>query len=703
MPDASAISLSTPLAKIPGVGPKTAQDLKTLGLTNLGRFVAHLPMRHEFQAAETTINELVAGQVVSARGEVTATRASQKGKRAKFEAVFMDDTGRIELTWFNMPFIRERVKPGMRFRVRGKLTRYGPSLQIVNPHLEAIEGDAEPAARSERLRPVYPANEFVSSARIERAMQAVLDRALPLIEDHLPEAFRKEREFPSLAEAYRMQHRPANEDEVKASRRRLAYDEFLLLQLGVQMKRAHLRSTLKAPALRHSPQIDAHIRARFPFTLTAGQEEAVADLVRDLTSGTPTNRLIQGDVGSGKTLVALFAMLLAVANKHQALLLAPTEILAEQHFASLSRVLAGSSVRLSLLTGATPKGERSTMLAHLADGSIDMIVGTHALLSEGVTFKNLAVAVIDEQHRFGVSQRAVLRERGTGPGAESQNSTPHVIVMTATPIPRSLGLTLFGDLDISTIRGLPPGRRAVRTLLADYPARDAVYAKVRERVAQGEQAYVVAPTIEDHDDQSLKGIESLAEELGNGALRGLSIGVMHGRLPKAARESVMDRFRKGEVSVLVATTVIEVGVDVANATMMVIEQADRFGLAQLHQLRGRVGRGAKESVCYLVATPAGETGEARLKVMETVADGFTLAEKDLEIRGPGEVFGTKQSGAPAFKVASLISDLDLLRMAQRDARTWVAASPSLAGDDNSVILRRVKKTHGEWLGLADVG
>lgn len=705
MPEGPDITLLTPLAKIKGIGPKTAQDLKTLGLTNLGRLIAHLPMRHEFQAAESSINQLVPGQIVSARGEITATRVGPGGKRSKsrFEAVLMDDSGRVELTWFNQPFIQDRVKPGMRFRVRGKLTRYGPSLQIVNPSLESLDGDKELAVRDERLRPVYPANEFVASWRIEKAMQAVLDRALPLIEDHLTEAFRRERGMPCLSEAYRMQHRPSGDEDVRTSRRRLAYDEFLLLQLGVQMKRAHLRRTLKAPSLRYTPQIDAHIRARFPFTLTPGQEEAVKDLVRDLTSGTPTNRLIQGDVGSGKTLVALYAMLLAVAGKHQAMLMAPTEILAEQHFASISRILDGSSVRVALLTGATPKSERADTLAALLDGSLDIIIGTHALLSEGVRFKSLAVAVIDEQHRFGVSQRATLRERGTGADAAKEPTTPHVVVMTATPIPRSLGLTLFGDLDISTIRGLPPGRKPIKTVLADFQTRDDVYARVRKRIQKGEQAYVIAPAIEDDDSGTLRGVTALAEELERRQLLGLRVGLMHGQLKHEERERVMDQFRGRELDVLVATTVIEVGVDVPNATVMIVEQAERFGLAQLHQLRGRVGRGPVESVCYLISTPVTEESTQRLKVMETESDGFALAEKDLELRGPGEVFGTRQSGLPPFRVANLATDLELLRLAQRDAMDLISASPTLSTPGEALLLRRVRKTHGESLGLADVG
>ncbi len=733
---ATTLALTTPLDRV--LSPKLTRDLKTLGLTNVGRLVAYLPMRHEFQAAEARIADLVADQIVSARGLVTATRvAGGRGGRgrSRFQAVVTDESGRLDVTWFNGSYLQDRIRPGVRVRLQGKLTRYGPLLELANPRVEVLpETGDEPSPREERLRPVYPASEIINSARIEKAVDRVLDAALPQIEDHLPEAFRGERGLVELREAYRMMHRPASMDEVGAARRRLAYDELLLLQLGVHMKRAHLRRALKAPPLRFSAEIDRHIRERLTLTLTPGQESAVKDLAQDLTRPTPTNRLIQGDVGSGKTLVALYAMLLAVADKHQAMLMAPTELLAEQHFASITRTLDGSRVRVELLTGSTPDAERTRILSALARGTVDLLVGTHALLGEGVAFKNLAVAVIDEQHRFGVSQRAVLRERGTGAAGAGDTATPHVVVMTATPIPRSLALTLFGDLDISVIQGLPPGRRAIVTHSWSMQRRADAYARVRERLERGEQAYIVAPAIGDEgyegqlppqrhrgtetreperasEETSRRGspgvpvrdVLGLHKELERGALKGLRLAVLHGQLKRVEREAIMARFRAGEIQALVATTVIEVGVDVPNASAMVVEQADRFGLAQLHQLRGRVGRGAQDSECFLLADPVTEEGAARLRVMETTTDGFALAEADLSIRGPGEVFGTRQSGLPPFKVADLAKDLDLLALARRDAAAWIDRSPTLGSKDEAVLLRRVRKTHGEALGLADVG
>jgi ATP-dependent DNA helicase RecG len=582
-------------------------------------------------------------------------------------------------------------------------------VQIVNPrHMVLDPEQDEPGLRQARVRPVYPASEQIKSWQIEKIMGAVLPGALPLIEDHLTAEYRAARSLPVLADAYRMMHQPKGEDEVLAGRRRLAYDEFLLLQLGVHMKRVHLRDTMRAPALAWSEAIDREIRARFPFTLTAAQDKVIAELKADLSKPTPTNRLIQGDVGSGKTIVALYAMLMAVASGKQAALMAPTELLAEQHHANISRILKGSGIRVELLTGAMDALERERIVAGLADGRVHLAIGTHALITESVRFKDLAVAIIDEQHRFGVHQRAELRAKGTGTGFMAV--TPHVVVMTATPIPRTMAITLFGDLDTSIIEGLPPGRKPVKTKVVSAEKRAEVYAALLKRLEKGERAYVVVPTIGDeesgatsYEDGELLSVRSVVRELEAGPLKGKRIAALHGRLRRQTRDAVMERFRAGLIDVLVATTVIEVGVDVAEATAMIVEHADRFGLAQLHQLRGRVGRGSKESVCYLIGDATTEGAIARLQVMEKSNDGFVLAEKDFEIRGPGELFGTKQSGLPPFKVADLIRDRELLGMARRDAAEWVARSPLLGQPEEALVKRRLLKAYGESLGLVDVG
>ena len=710
VPMADGPTLLTPLAELPGITPALARSLETLNLRVLGQLIAHLPLRHERIEALAPIADLVPEQLGTAEGEVTATRLAGQFRKQRFEAVLMDGTGRLDLVWFNAPYLRNAIKPGTRLRVEGKPRRYGPGLQIANPKhtVLAPSDDDRPSddaptndqpAGDATFRAIYPASEAVPSRKIARAIQTVLDRALPLIDDHLPADYRASRALPSLADAYRMIHRPGDEDEAAAARRRLAFDELLILQLGVHMKRAQLRRARTAPALAHSADIDHHIRARFPFTLTRAQDAVLTEIVADLTTTTPTNRLIQGDVGSGKTVIALYAMLMAVASGHQAALMAPTEILAEQHFASIARALEGSRVRVELLTGATPQADRDSILARLAAGDIDLLIGTHSLITDRVRYHSLAVAIIDEQHRFGVQQRAAMRA-----STENDRATPHVLVMTATPIPRSLALTLFGDLDLSVIDQLPPGRTPIATRVVDRQQRDEVFAWIRERLAGGEQAYIVVPAVDTQaGDSDLADVRSTVAELEAGPLKGLRVAGMHGRLKRDTREHIMHRFRAGLIDCLVATTVIEVGVDVPNATIMAIDNAERFGLAQLHQLRGRVGRGDKPSACILLADPTTDDAQARLDAIASTTDGFKLAEQDFALRGFGEIFGSRQSGLPPFKVADLMRDIDLLTLARRDAAEWIDRSPDLDAPDEHLLRTRMMKHIGPALGLADVG
>ncbi|MEZ6241871.1 MAG: ATP-dependent DNA helicase RecG [Phycisphaerales bacterium] len=702
---AGAVELTTPLARVEGVASVLAADLRALGLTNVGRLIAHLPMRHEREEAEAPIAELAAGAVVSTRGEITATRVAGYGRKRRFEAVLHDGVERLELIWFNAPYMQDKLRPGDRVWVQGKARALRGGLQLANPKWELLDDEKpEPGARESRLRPVYPASERVNSRQIEALIQRVLPRALELIEDHLDGEYRRARELPELRAAYRMLHAPEDESEVEEARRRLIYDELLLLQLGVAMKRAQLRQTLRAPALRADAEVDARIRARFPFTLTPGQEKVVGEIAKDLSSDTPTNRLIQGDVGSGKTLVALYAMLMAVASGKQAALMAPTEILAEQHAESIRELLRGSEVRVAMLTGALPERDRASIHERLASGEIDILVGTHALLTERVRFNDLAVAIIDEQHRFGVHQRASLRAKATV-GEAGEAVTPHVLVMTATPIPRTLAITEFGDLDVSTIPDLPPGRSPIETRVVTGEDRAKVYEYVRTRLERGEQAYVVAPAIDAGETVGgvVRDVRALTKELEEGPLQGLRVAALHGRLKRETRERIMGRFREGLIDALVATTVIEVGVDVANASVMVVEHAERFGLAQLHQLRGRVGRGKTASLCVLIGETTTPEAQRRLEVMAHTSSGFELAERDLEIRGPGEMFGARQSGVAPFKIADPRRDRELLEQARRDARAWIEASPGLEREGEALIRRRLLHSHGEALGLGDVG
>ncbi|MHC5028483.1 MAG: ATP-dependent DNA helicase RecG [Planctomycetota bacterium] len=709
----SPINLQTPIDALPGIGRRRAAAFRHLGIRGTADLLRHLPSRYERDLGEMTISDLhglverggEAGANASVTGEVAALRTA-RGRTMRMEATLEDATGTVRLTWFNARWLQGKLHPGMHIRVSGKVTRFGEYVQMVNPRwalvsaeepdpLAAVTADAG-AEQGPRARPIYPASEELTSRTIEMAVDAMLEPVLARLEDHLPEQLRAERGMPSLPEAYRMVHRPRDEADAAAGRERLAYDELLLLQLGVMMKRRHRREALRAPALRWTTAIDEHITSLFPFDLTNAQRRVVEEIAGDLQNDVPMNRLLQGDVGAGKTAVALYAMLMAVSDGHQAAILAPTSILAEQHAASIAGYLEGGQATIELLTGATKAAARRDILARLAAGEVDLIVGTHALLSEGVEFKNLALAVIDEQHRFGVHQRATVRDK------QADTRHPHVLVMTATPIPRTLSLTIFGDLDVSVIDELPPGRTPIDTRLVDQGRRDEVYEWIAERVATGQQAYVVVPVV-DESSLGLADVQGHLEMLGSGPLRTARVAGMHGRLPRDEREVTMNAFRAGEIDVLVATTVIEVGVDVPNASLMVIEHAERFGLAQLHQLRGRIGRGAGKSVCLLLGDPTTDEASARLAAIRDSTDGFVIAEKDLEIRGPGELFGARQSGLAPFRVAVLPRDLELLNLARADAEAWIARSPVLGGEDEALLRRRLLKAHGEALGLGDVG
>ena len=697
------LQLTTNIADIPGVGPRHAEGFRRLKIRCLADLILHLPQRYEHELAELSITAAAehlaapgGGEVnIALRGEITAVRSVPVG-RPRVVATLEDDTGAVRLIWFNVPWLRTKLHPGLAVRVSGRAKRLDDQLQMVNPRWQAIDPEQPPDPRPQRLRPIYPASEEIPSWRIEQAVEAGLDAALTRLEDHLPADYRADRALPTLADAYRMLHRPQTDDDPPAGRRRLAFDELLLLQLGVMLKRRHRRETLKAVALKHNDAIDAHITARFPFELTAAQVAVIDEIAADLTSTTPANRLLQGDVGAGKTVVAVYGLLMAVASGHQGALMAPTELLAEQHCDSIRSMLEGARGRIELLSGSLTPAERRGTLERLERGDIDILIGTHALLTETVRFKSLAFVVIDEQHRFGVHQRAALRTKSNDP-----STVPHILVMTATPIPRTLSLTVFGDLDISTIRGLLPGRKPIVTRVVPQAKAEEVYPYVAGRLDDSEQAYIVVPVI-DESETGLKDVHSHLEALERGYLRRHRLAALHGRLEQAERAAIMRRFRAGEIDALVTTTVIEVGVDVPNASIMVIEHAERFGLAQLHQLRGRIGRATRRSLCVMLADPATRESQARLEAIADTTDGFAIAEKDLEIRGPGELFGARQSGLAPFRVADLPRDLELLRLARRDAQAWIEANPTLAGDRDRLLRQRLLKAHGKALGLGDV-
>jgi ATP-dependent DNA helicase RecG len=697
------ITANFPLTSIPGIGDHIASQFYHLGIHRAGDLLRHLPLRYEHELAEHTLSD--ARQAVedgeqghlTVRGFVAALRR-QRGRSARIEATIEDDSATARLVWFNAGWIANKLLPGLEIMVTGKASLYQGHLQFSNPRFTLMtDEETETPERTAAMRPIYPGSEELASPRIERAVKHVLQPICERMEDSLPESYRKERNLIPLGQAYQWIHAPEDEEQALRARHRLAFDELLLMQLGVMMRRHQLRKRLQAPALRWDDELDARIRDRFPFPLTSAQSTVIREIAGDLSKSAPMNRLLQGDVGAGKTAVALYGMLAAVASGHQAALMAPTEILAEQHLGSIRGMLEKSDVTVELLTGNLSERVRKERLARIVAGEIDIVIGTHALLTKSVRFKSLALAVIDEQHRFGVAQRAALREK-----SKDQALVPHVLVMTATPIPRTLSLTLFGDLDVSTIDERLPGRTAPITRVVTQDQRPDVYGYLAQRLASGDQGYVVVPAI-DESENGLADVHSHLDYLAKGPLTNCTIEAMHGRLDATERDSVMSRFRSGEIQCLVATVVIEVGVDVSNATMMVIEHAERFGLAQLHQLRGRVGRGLKKSVCALVGEPTTEEGQRRLEAIASTDDGFKIAELDLEIRGPGELFGSRQSGMPPLLVADLLRDGELLNQAREDAAAWIDRSPDLAEETEALLRRKLLLVYGDALGLGDVG
>ncbi len=705
--NAAELTLTTAVDSLPGVDPSAAAGLRQMGLRCVADLLLHAPARYRRTrpwqpleriaevAKESTRDEM------EVRGEVVSIDRGF-GRSGKVVVVIDDESGEIDLVFFNQPWVRRKLHPGMRLSATGQARVYRGRAQIANPIFNVLDASASlvpPAGDSEAasLTPVYPASEAVSSDRLAEIIGSILPDATALLDEHLSDAYRVERHLPTLANAYRTLHRPELEEDMLAARRRLALDELLMLQLGVMMKRYHRHTHLRAEPLPRTSDVARRIAARIPFQPTPAQRRVMDEISQDLASAVPMNRLLQGDVGSGKTVVAVAAMLQAVAHGKQAALVCPTELLAEQHDQTIRSLLQDASVRIALLTGSIGTAQRRALVEQIAGGDVDIVIGTHAVLTEDVMFRDLAVAVTDEQHRFGVRQRAALRGKAT-----DDTRSPHQLVMTATPIPRTLSLTIFGDLDISIIDEMPPGRAPVETTRIPPSKAAGVYEDVAARARTGERTFIVVPLI-DESETGLTDLTSHIDRLAAGPLRSCRIAAMHGRLDAGERDRIMEDFRAGAVDVLLATTVIEVGVDVPDATLMVIEDADRFGLAQLHQLRGRVGRGDKPGRCVLISEPRTDEGRRRLDAMVETTDGFRIAERDFEIRGPGELFGARQSGMPPFRIAALPRDLDLLGLARRDAEAWIADDPLLTRPEHALLRRRLLKAHGKWLGLGDVG
>ena len=677
--------LSQPITALKGVGPKVAERLRRLNAETIWDLLYVFPRRYDDYTLMKPIKDLVYGEQVTIIGTIWETRARRtRTNQILVQSIISDGTANIQATWFNQRWLVDKLKAGIQIVLSGKVDQYLGRLVFNSPDWEPLE--MEPL-QTRRIVPVYPLTEGLSSKKMRTVMDTAVARWSRHIPDPLPASIRQRRDFYTLPQAVQQIHAPDSHDSLHHARRRIIFDELFLLQLGMQGQRykwqAHpgISMAVDEAAL-------AQFRDSLPYRLTRAQNRIVDEIAADMRRDRPMNRLLQGDVGAGKTVIAAAAMVIAARAGFQAALMAPTEILAEQHYAGLKALLTPLGIKTCLLTGSTAAAEKSQIYAGLASGAVQVAIGTHALIQEAVAFNNLALAIIDEQHRFGVEQRQALREKGaeTAVGRPS----PHLLVMSATPIPRTLALSLYGDLDLSILDEMPPGRQEIKTKWLRYSERERAYAFIRGQVEQGRQAYIIYPLVEESDKIDAGAAVAEYERLRNEVFPHLQLGLIHGRLKSAEKEAAMRAFYQGETQILVATSIIEVGVDVPNSTVMLIEGANRFGLAQLHQFRGRVGRGEHQSYCVLVSDAETAVAEERLQALEQTNDGFALAEKDLEIRGPGEFFGRRQSGLPELHLASLL-DIKMLEMAQVDAADLFADDPLLEKPEHRLLQESVAK------------
>jgi ATP-dependent DNA helicase RecG len=696
--------LDKPVQFLKGVGPKRAESLGRMGIVTARDLLYHVPRRYDDASTLTPVARLEVGMDASALGRVRTKGVvpTRKGLRI-FQAVLQDDSGMITCAWPGQPWLDRRIHEGDRLLVTGPV-RFFHGRQLQPREFTVVARASHDEARADEAQSLpagtifvsYPASEEVPQWVLRRVFDSNLDVLLPLADEdeYLRPADREALGLPGLAEALTALHRPTRLNAVSAGRRRLAYDELFFLQ--VAQAQVRYRETVERPGIRftRTNELIRPLHERLPFQLTGAQARVLREIYDDMTSSRRMSRLLQGDVGSGKTVVALFCMLLALESGFQSALMAPTEILAEQHASKLRELLDGLGAEVALLTGRLGAAERRRVLAALASGEAPIVVGTHALIQSDVVFRELGLVVVDEQHRFGVRQRMALGER---------EPRPDVLVMSATPIPRSLAMTFYGDLDLSVLDEIPPGRRPVLTRLERPKARSDVYAAVAHELDQGRQAYVVYPLVAESEKLDLLAATEEYERLCEDTFAAYEVALLHGQLPAEEKDRVMRAFRAGDIDLLVATSVIEVGIDVPNATVMVIEQAERFGLAQLHQLRGRVGRGAAESYCILIAE-AGDVAFERLRTLRETQDGFAIAEADLRIRGQGDLFGSQQHGRGVMlRFADLTTDEDLLVEAQRRARQLVEADPELAAPSARRIQDVLRTRYSERLKLYQVG
>jgi len=716
------IDLSTPVQFLKGCGEARAELLARLGVHVVRDLLFFFPRDYQDLTDLRAITELEEGVLASVLGTVEELDLANLGSGRSILGVLIRQGDQyLRAVWFNQPFLREKFRRGQTVLVSGRPKRRAIRWEMAHPLVKPIETEAD--VPMGELLPVYPLTEGLHQRHVRSLVRRALDSCLEQLEEVFPAEFLERHDLWPLATALPRLHFPSNREELARARRRFVYQELFILQLALALKRERVRRSLQAPPLELTAKIDARIRRLLPFALTAGQNQAIAEIAGDLERNVPMNRLLQGDVGSGKTIVAVYAMLLAVAHGAQVVLMAPTEVLARQHVLTLERLLAGSHTRVGWLTGGQTAKGRQQVLAGVASGEIQVLVGTQAVVSGELEFHKLGLVVIDEQHKFGVRQRARLKYSGL---------QPHYLVMTATPIPRTVSLTLFGDLDVTTLRDAPPGRQNVHTYLPSLEDRPRWWEFFRKKLREGRQGYVIVPLVSDggdsevdenndgldasngDQDESLDtggvenalpplSLEAAYEALANGELEAFRLGLVHGRMSSGDKESSMEAFRRGDIQVLVATSVVEVGIDVPNATIMTIENAERFGIAQLHQLRGRISRGSHPGYCCLFAGSTTPAAAERLLALVEHRDGFRLAELDFQLRGPGDVLGTRQHGLPPLRIADLIRDAAILEEARSDARDLVENDPDLSRPEHSLLQKMALVRYSRSLDLGDVG
>lgn len=699
MSESLSPSTENPLASsaqfVKGVGPQRYEKLLKLGLVTVGDLLFYLPRAYESLTNRAKIADLkandepqtIVGEVVEIEG-----RTTHSGKDLVSIVISDGDPMVLEATFFNQPFVANRLSYGMTVACTGKPRRYRGHWQMNNPKLRPV--DQSVIDGESTVMPLYGLTEGLHADAMRRIQKEIVERYAVAVREITPPELVIRRGLPRLTEAFRAVHLPQTLAEAQLGRSRLAYDELLVLQVALGLQRRDQQVQGKASPLPRSRMVDERIRRLFPFDLTDGQVKAIHQICEDMVQERPMRRLLQADVGAGKTAVAIYAMLVAVANKHQTALMAPTEVLARQHWRTFQKYLMHSKVRMEFLVGGMSEADRRIALSEIKNGTIDLVVGTQALIQNDIEFANLGLVVIDEQHRFGVQQRATIRHKGLD---------PHYLVMTATPIPRSVALTVFGDLDVSVIRELPQGRKPVQTAWVAEEDRHNLMARLVNEMKSGRQLYVVCPMVEESADNDVKGAIDTAKLLQDGYFADCKVGLLHGRMSDDQKDEIMNQFKTKQLDCLVATTVIEVGVDIPNATLMVIEHAERFGMSQLHQLRGRICRGTQAGQCYLFANTASPESQDRLKFFCSTTDGFLLAEKDFELRGMGEFFGTRQHGASELKIAHPIRDIEMLEFARHDALELVKADPGLQKPEHSGIRAAVLSRYGRKLGLAGIG